>query len=587
MSNDTDYKLANLEKKELKLRARRNDIIKSDGQTALSMILDDKSPATLVQSFPDQDLYYLMHKIGIHDFIPVLSIAASEQWEYILDVDVWQDDRLDVSAMTRMFDQLFQADPQRLLRWLIKDKPDYFEFYLLKNMEIKIREHDELPPSDFDDYITLDDKFYFRFPEKPRLTDDQMPVPGDNQEAWEVIESMIKSLAEMDLSVLHGLFLETSALLPAETEEEQFRLKTQRLAEKGFLPTHEAIGIYQPTETQAMKKRPEPIKTSHQTFDPSIPMPPQFFSGYLTGDNLFVKAAGLFDPPALLAIESELAALINKLISADRIRLRKKENLESVINKTCAYLNLGLEILLKDSFTPEHAKEIIENFFLEEIFRTGSSAGIKLKTQAIKWFQNSFMQKNALPLSFLGQDYLGRLGGLMLDRPMCYDPDNVIADTNQENNSEFYRHFFSSGDIIKAQTELDEIFALDTILEKIDIDTGSFVHGVLTYKTLLLTLWAKNRLDLEHNLEPISVNTFMPFFRDLLPGDTDKEEMKIRLNDLKMWIMEITDLGTGEIPAGFERILNNLVHELVDEYGTVTPEDIDSRFMPHFILEEH
>ncbi|MCK5348318.1 MAG: hypothetical protein KAJ25_02960, partial [Desulfobacula sp.] len=364
MTEKENYKLVNIQKKELKLRAVRHEILVSDSEKALELILDAPSPATMVQSFPDQDLYYLMHKIGPSDFIPVLSIATSEQWEYILDVEAWDNDRIDLEYMTKTFDLLFQADPKRLLRWVIKEKPDYFEFYLFKNMEIKIREHDEPPPSDFDDYITIDDKFYFRFPGKPLITDEtideDLPKPRDNQEAWELIEKMVKAVAQMDLSVFHGLLTETKAVLPAEVEEEQFRLKSLRLAEKGFLPTHEAIGIYQPTQLSSLRKRPDNSLFKQEQFDPDIPLPPQFFSGFIEGDDLFVKSLKFFDPEVILHLESELAALINKIISADKIKIQSRKILEKAIKKACAYLNLGLEVILEENCKPELAKEVIQ-----------------------------------------------------------------------------------------------------------------------------------------------------------------------------------------------------------------------------------
>ena len=243
---NNDYQLANKARKELKLQNLRRDILVSDGAKALDMILEAPSPATLIQSFPDQDLYYLMHKIGADDFIPVLALAASSQWEYILDVEVWDDDRLDTHMMTNVFSLLFKADSNRLLRWAITEKPDFVEYYLAQKMTVVIREHDEPPPEDFDDYITLDDKFYFRFPDNQVAPDgDQQGelLPQDTPEedgrpddSPELIEQMLRKLASMDLSVLHGLLLETASLLPAEAEEEQFRQKNIRLAEKGFYP---------------------------------------------------------------------------------------------------------------------------------------------------------------------------------------------------------------------------------------------------------------------------------------------------------------------------------------------------------------
>ncbi|MBU8850201.1 MAG: hypothetical protein KOO64_11705, partial [Desulfobacterales bacterium] len=564
MTEKTNYKLANIQKKELKLRAVRHEILVSESEKALELILEAPAPATLVQSFPDQDLYYLMHKIGPYDFIPILSMAKSEQWEYILDVEAWDNDRLDLEYMTKTFDLLFQSDPKRLLRWIIKEKPDYFEFYLFKNMEIKVREHDEPPPSDFDDYITIDDKFYFRFPGKPQNvaegSDDDRPKPEDSQEAWELIEKMVKAVAQMDLSIFHGLLLETKSLLPAEVEEEQFRLKSLRLAEKGFLPTHEAIGIYQPTRLSSLRKRPNDSLFKQEQFDPDIPLPPQFFSEFIEGDDLFVTSLKLFDPDVILHLESELAALINKIISADKIKIQSRKILEKAIKKACAYLNLGLEVILEGNCKPELAKEVIQKYFLEDIFRTGSRAGIKLKTKSINWFKKSFANKNNLPLSFFGEDYLGVIGGLFLDRPLYYD--NYAS-------GELYRDFKSLSDIFQTSRVLEQVIALDAVLDKLNVDIKSFEEGVLTYKTLILTLWAKDRLNLQPTLESIDTQVFKDFFMALFSKSDSQKQDRIQLNDLILWTSEATGTREADLAEEFIRVLTNLIKELEAEYGSV------------------
>jgi len=580
MTENTNYKLANIQKKELKLRGLRHEILICESEKALDMILESPSPATLVQSFPDQDLYYLMHKIGPYDFIPILAMAKSEQWEYILDVETWDNDRLDLDYMTKTFDLLFQADPKRLLRWVIKKKPDLFEFYLFKNMEIVVREHDELPPEDFDDYITIDDKFYFRFPKKTGDTgdrDEELPEQRNNLEAWELIEKMVKAVAQMDLSVYHGLLLETASVLPAETEEEHFRLKNMRLAEKGFLPAHEALGIYQPAKLTSLGKRPEKDSFTLEPFDPDIPLPPQFFSQFIDGDDLFVKSLNLLDPELILHLESELAALINKIISADKIKLRSKEDLEKAISKACDYLNLGLEVILKGEKKPELAIGVIREYFLEDIFRSGSRASIKLKTKAFNWFRQSFMNKNDLPLSFLGETYLGVIGGLFLDRPLYY---------NSYATGKLYRDFKSISDIIVTSRALEQIIALDKVLGLIDADINSFEQGVLTYKTLILTLWAKDRLKLAPDLEPIDTSIFKNFFIALFSKSDPLQSHKIQLQDLILWTSEVTGMNETDFEKAFSQVLLDLINELEEEYALVDPENIDPRFIPHFLLRK-
>ncbi|MBC2703778.1 DUF6178 family protein [Desulfobacula sp.] len=586
MTEKENYKLVNIQKKELKLRAVRHEILVSDSEKALELILDAPSPATMVQSFPDQDLYYLMHKIGPSDFIPVLSMATSEQWEYILDVEAWDNDRLDLEYMTKTFDLLFQADPKRLLRWVIKEKPDFFEFYLFKNMDICVREHDDPTPDDFDDYITLDDKFYFRFPNKPqpsdedtdKTPDDDSPKPEDKQDAWELIEKMVRTVADMDLSVFHGLLLETRSVLPAEVEEEQFRLKTIRLAEKGFLPTHEAIGIYQPTRLSSLRKRPDNSLFRQEPFDPEIPLPPQFFSAFIEGDDLFVTSLKFFDSTVILHLESELAALINKIISADKVKIQSRDILGKVIKKACAYLNLGLEVILKGNCKPELAKEVIQEYFLEDIFRTGSRAGITLKTKALNWFKQSFANKNHLPLSFFGENYLGIIGGLFLERPLYYD--------NYASGKEVYRNFSSLSDIFQTSRTLEQVIALDTMLDKLTVDITSFKEGILTYKTLILTLWTKDRLNLEPTLKPINTTTFKEFFIALFSSTDTGKTGQIQLNDLITWTAEATGINESNLTKEFLEVLTDLIKELEEEYSAVSPKNIDPRFIPHFLLKD-
>lgn len=589
MSKTQSHHLANMARKELERQATRRDILFSDGQNALDKILESPSPATLIQSFPDQDLYYLMHKIGVHDFTPVLAMATSEQWEYILDVEVWDDDRLDTHMMTQAFSQLFKADPQRFLRWTIMEKPDFFEYYLFQNMTVVVREHDDPPPSDFEDYTTFDDKFYFRFPDKRAgsgedQNDELLPAesPEDHaphEDAPELIENILKTLAQMDLSVFHGLLLETSALLPTETEEEQFRLKNIRLAEKGFLPTHDAVGIYQPVSRSELKKRPQESEKDNN-FDPELPMPPVFFTQFLETESLFGQTlAHMRSTGDTTNLDSELAALLNKIISADRIKIRTRESIEKTMEKAMAFLSLGLEVLLDGDTQVENAVELVNAYYIEDIFRTGSRAGITLKTQAKTWYEASFLKKNNLPLSFLGESYLGVIGGLMIQRPMFF------ANYAEK---ELYRHFKSLSDIRSTERLLSEIISIDEFLSGLDIDTETFTQGVLTYKSMILTVWARNRIGLgsqtEHSLEPIPQSEFKPFFTALFDGSSKISETQTK--DIGLWAAEVLDVSETELPVSLQSTLYGLIREIEEEYGHVKPESLDIRFMPLFLLTQ-
>ncbi|MFO7748537.1 MAG: DUF6178 family protein [Desulfobacteraceae bacterium] len=584
MEARNDYKLENLVRKEKKLAATKNQVLTLDGEKALDALLSSNQPATLVQSFSDQDLYFLLHHIGSQDFVPVLAMASSEQWEYILDMEVWHNDRIHLPQVTTCFDLLFQADGQRLMRWLVREKVELFEYFLFKNLEVRIREHDE-DPSDFKDgYTTIDNIFYFRFPEIPDLpeTADAGETEQFNQlcqvrdTCEELIMKMLNMAADMDLSVFQALLMESCSVIPSEVEEEEFRLKNMRLAEKGFLPFYEAVGIYQPVEVEELKPRTGRF-LAEPLYNSDLPLPPQYPSSMLLNDTLFARALSLIDDDnTVLNLQLEFASLVNLLISADRKNIRDRSSLEAVVAKGCSYLSLGLEIVHGNSRAclPENGAAVIRKYRLEDIFRVGSGASIRLKAEAKKWHKASFIAEKGLPLTFLGEQWLGVVGGLLLEKPLFFD--NYAT-------GELYREFASLADIRATEQTLDRIMEMDRVVHQINPDIDEDFRGRLSYTVLILTLWARDRLALDIRAAPIAMVDFRKFFAQLFKGSEKKRIDKVRRRDLYLWLSE--RLGRESSVKILEPFFERLFDELEEEYGSVSPDHLDVNIITHFLLK--
>jgi hypothetical protein len=116
---------------------------------------------------------------------------------------------------------------------------------------------------------------------------------------------------------------------------------------------------------------------------------------------------------------------------------------------------------------------------------------------------------------------------------------------------------------------------------------STFSQGVLTYKSIILTLWTRNRTGNagapELSLAPISMDRFRAFFAELFNGDTVIAEE--RATDIGLWAAEVSDQSETDLPAALQAVLYALIRELEEEYGHVTPENLDPRFIPHFLLE--
>ena len=81
------------------------------GSVALDRILALENPEEFVRNMAHVDFYWLVKKIGEEDALPVLQMASAEQWEFLLDLELWQKDRLDLRQATAWMGHLLQADP--------------------------------------------------------------------------------------------------------------------------------------------------------------------------------------------------------------------------------------------------------------------------------------------------------------------------------------------------------------------------------------------------------------------------------------------------------------------------------------------
>ena len=237
--------------------------------------MDYPQPAALVHSFPEEDLYFLIHDIGPEDALPLLSLASHRQVDFILDMEIWEKDRASNSSLTRWFGLMLSADPQRFIKWLTQEKTTLLAFFLYHHIEIRIREHDQ-DPSDFgEDFHTFDDVYYYRI--LPDITDlvvdgAKESVDGITEEFRKtVIHSLVRGLAGQDHTTFQGILLESATLLPAESEEEAYRWRNVRLAEKGFLPFDEAVELYQPMSSENLINRAKPLKNIHIIREPTFP----------------------------------------------------------------------------------------------------------------------------------------------------------------------------------------------------------------------------------------------------------------------------------------------------------------------------
>lgn len=563
------------------LQEKRRQILELPPEKALARILEDQQPAALVHSFPEQDLYLLVNEIGAEDSLPLLSLATDKQWEHIVDLETWQKDQVDINAVTRWMNLLLEADSERFINWLLKGQLEFMEYYVFKNLEIRIREHDQEPTEFGPDFFTLDDIYYLRFIDVPTNTESEKLRDVQRRK---LITQIAQRLASKDHFIYQSIILEAAHVIPTETEEDCYRWRTMRLAEKGFLPFDEAVGIYQPI-------KPDELEGKRQKFMPrasedisTLPVPVSPLRE-LKQDNYFTRALQKIEAANIMQLlQTEFAHLCNQVVVADSRIIGERDVLQEIVKKTSGYVSIGLEQLLKDQKDDAaKAAALIIRYSLQDIFRVGFGAALKLKWRAEKWLSKCWFAQADLRLTFWGEQWMGVVGGLLVKKPLYYD---------NYKSGVLYREFATVDDIDESAAVFEQVVAVDNLLSVMNIKMEPPArYGFLTYKNLLLTLWVRHDRRLKgEKLKPLTRKQFVPFFEKLLPEQSEADSRVARKVPSKMksaflnWLAAETGLKDYELTDRLGQTFEDLFNEIESEYGQVTAAEIDPRFVQLFLI---
>ncbi len=564
-----------------RLAESRKNILGQPADQAMAAIAKHPQPAALVHSFPEADLHFLLHDIGLDNALPLLALASDRQWEYLLDMEIWDRDRLNIQSTTFWLQLLLHADPDRLARWCFDQHADLLELYLFRNIEVRVRESDQVPSELGEGFFTDDDTFYIRFVDYPVATPQEEALKARRNQ---MLSQLLRRLSIVDHPRYQGLLMESAGLIPAESEEELYRLRNVRLGEKGLLPFEEAIGVYQPLPPGQLTARGRKVVRPAASEVPQVPVP-QLASSFLEGDDLFVQALKHIDAPHELGqLQVELATLCNQVITADREAVRGRAQLQAAVAKVSGYLSIGLERMTAGTAGSRSAAAAgcVRRHMLSDIFRTGFAGILELKWRAAAWQKQSWTQAHKLGLAFWGETWFGRLGGLLIESPKYYDPDHAGSN---------YREFRTRNEIEETGRVLDQVVALDRLLSQLAIGKASPPKNrLLTYKSALLTLWARGCLNMppmdpETSAMAIRLPAFKTFYPTLWTIEADRRFIgDDRKTDFLQWIAEASGQSVAALSASLGPVFESLFDEIERELAAVETDNIDWRHVHLFLI---
>jgi len=523
----------------------------------MDKILEHENPQRLIQELPVQDFFWLVKKIGDDDCLLLLEMATEEQWQYLLDLEIWRKDSVDKTQTAAWIKRLQLADCKRLVRWLFSEGQDVAFLHFSRHMDmVTVSSKDEaydLPEG----FVTLDGFRHFRVLDS---------------EQKETLEEILREMANQDFMKFDFFLKSLAQIIPAEMEEEMYRLRTSRIAEHGFLPFEEAISVYAPLD--AAKLDPgKPSEFQEALLDHEIrAIVPASPLHHVDTRNILMECASTITDPLLMdRFRLEFAGLCNQILSAEGMPVHEIESLRKVSLRASRYLNLALERLCGRDLSS--AEEVLRRHALSTVFRVGFGMALKLKWEAERWLKASWFYKQGLGPGFWGEHWAGMIEGLFFKRPQFY----VGSEEKEE-----YKDFEWLSEIGVCLRVLRRLMVLDSLLQRLNevspADEKTLRSAEAAFRPFLFNFWARLLLKLQPSFSGILLNQTKSLFHRLRGDDGPPFRMsgfKERFIKDLMAYAAPSDSETGII---LRETLAFLWQEFREEHEWIPTEELDGRY---------
>lgn len=535
------------------------------GGEILERILNDKNPRKVVEEFPAGDFFWLIKKIGSDDSLALLELATQEQWQYILDMEIWDRDEINTAESLSWLRRLFEADSRKTIAWLLEEGSALAFYILQKSLEVMAREEDDNEVEIPEGFYTHEGVLYLR---------------AVDAEFEPFLRELTGAVAAASMPAFHTLMSSLAGVIPSELEDGMSRMRNVRLAEYGFLPIDEAISIYSPLSLEQMNLAGEPAAILDITADeedraliPFLPLHEGPQGSFLQEALRTVK-----DPLLLDRMRLEFAGLANQIASVEGLARMELTSLVRTTRKAAGYLNIALEEMTGRD--PGRAGTLLESNTLTSIFRAGFGLVLRAKRVAETWIRMAWFRRNGFTDGFWGDERGSLLSGILLKKPLLY--------TGLQ-KGELYRDFAGADDLTRASKALMGLIALDGLMDTLTkerpLAPEDFGREDLTCFNLLFTFWARRRLGLEPGFAAIEPGEARAFFAILREGETAPPYQMTRYREVfSEDMLGFASVLPDDLRATLREELSNIWEEFRAEYEEVPPADTDMKHNPFLMI---
>jgi hypothetical protein len=347
-----------------------------DGRQMLAMLTDRPGVQSLIPQLSVDDLYLCLQMVGVEDSETVLALASGAQVQGLVDIDGWERDKILPERVQPWLQALMRAGPEVMTRRML-DLDDALLMFLVRHHvdAFMIEDPDDFEPPSEMHVFTPDRQTCLVF-----KTDEDQNLP---------IRIFLDTLMRFDTAHCLNLLAHINSTLMSNLEEQSFRWRAGRVADRGYIDYYEALKIYAPLPRGFAHTRPAVV----DGFTPSLKS--KALMGWRQPDEPLARAVGLFNSTELETFHYETALASNMALSADRVELWDTGGQYHVLQRIRNGIQLGLLLKLGTIATDEMFAELLKSRGAIELFRIGYQATKSAVTDANQAIKRNAFRSNS------------------------------------------------------------------------------------------------------------------------------------------------------------------------------------------------
>lgn len=454
-----------------------------DAKTRKELILSARNSLDLTRALSVEMLFYTLKEVGLADSVDLLALAAPEQVRDMIDLDCWHRDHLDDRRVLAWLMLLDEAGSSKLAEWLLHADSELLVLLIKRHLEV-VRKADREEDIGFDQsqYFTFDDQYLLRF-------------PGEGQP---ILHLLLERLRVLDYNQYKYILEESLFALETTLEEEAFRWRTARLADRGYPSYAEAREVLRFVVPESVR-----LEQYHHT-----PRQPLYFAGNeeqippdhaLTlldvPESFLLRALSALPHEKLAQIGQDLAYLTNQIVIAEACDPGELSEVRRCVEMAHDYLNIGLSYLAQGQ--EAEASRLLHETALRPFFQVGQSLTLRLQ-QRVQQLDAAF-RAEGLPEwnESLDSPFRETCDGVWRQPPLFFrgleTPGEIL-----------YRRFQNFAEVQQVETILNHIPLWFAVMQRWRLLPEDRAFGGATLEVLWNTAFARWLIGRTAELRPLN-----------------------------------------------------------------------------------